>query len=128
MRRKTTKERQQRKARNQANQELQAKAPKFDIAGLYGTLNEANALIKKLGEKGVKMDTEVSLLLEEMDTRLERIENEIFGSPYKRGCDVEESPGTNDAESGGGVPVSPLQETGKDIQKAAALGDGTLPD
>jgi len=128
MRVKTTKERQQRKARNKANQELQTKAPKFDVAKLFQALNEANDLITKLKKKGESMNGIASEVLEEMDKRLTRIENEIFKSDDQRGCDTAESPGADDAESGGGVPVPPLQETNEDIQEVAALGDGTLSD
>lgn len=128
MRIKTNRARQAKKDKNKANQELRTQAPKFDVTKLFQALEDANMLVRKLKNEGINREATISEVLEEYDTRLTRIENEIFKDTDKRRSDAGKSTRTDSDESGRGVPVPPLQETGKDLQETPALGDGPLPD
>jgi hypothetical protein len=125
---KTNRARQNRKAKNKANQELRTKAPKFDVTKLFQALEDANRLVRQLKNEGINREATISEVLEEHDKRLMRIEDEIFTDTDKRRSDTGESTRTDDAEGGRGVPVSSLQETNKDIQKTPTLRNGSLSD
>jgi hypothetical protein len=125
---KTNKDRRDRKAKNKANQELRTKVPKFDVTKLFQALEDANTLVRKLKNEGINREAVISEVLEEYDTRLTRIENEIFTGDDQRRSDAGEGQGTDDAESGRGVCVPVVQETGKNLQETPACGDGVLPD
>lgn len=124
MRIKTNKERQRKKASKKVKQEIQTKAPKFDVLQMLRDLSKATQLTQQLTKEGVV----ISEVLEEYNTRLKRIEDAVFTSDDKRRGDAKESPGTDNAESGRGVYMSPVQETGEDLQETPACGDGVLSD
>lgn len=124
MRIKTNKERQRRRAKKNASQDLRTQAPKLDALQMLRDVDQATKGIKNLmGESSM-----ISEILEDYEKRLERIEDEIFPDTDQRRGDAEESAGTDDAECGGGVCVSPVPEASENLQETPACGDGPISD
>jgi len=122
--RKTEKERRKRKAMRKALISAGKNRPQIDVGKLLAMLQETTHMNTKLVE-------ETSSVLAEFDRRLNTIEEHLgiktdSGDSGQR--PAEQGEGSDDDESGGGVRLPSVRETGEDIPEVSAQGDGALLD
>jgi len=121
MKRRTEKERRQRKTARKTALQGQKQQRTVNLGNLLEMLQEATGM-------NTQLVREISPALEGFDRRLTAIEEHlgIQKSDNQRGCATEEGARTNDGDGGGRVPVSGMQPTGEDLQEAAPRGDGVV--